>query len=145
MAVHLLDGMRSLAVVSAAEESLRRGTLVELPVAAQEGLAPMRVGSPGGDRADGPAMSVVVASLDGIRTMRRTLAALSAQTVRDRIELILVGPTEEALARKDPRDTDGFFAVHTLAVGPIENTDRAAAHGIRIANAPVVAIAAGGT
>jgi hypothetical protein len=85
-------------------------------------------------------MSVVVVTLDRFRTMRRTAGALRAQTARARIELILIGPTEEGLAERDPRETDGFFAVHTVAVGPIENVDRAAAHGIRMAKAPVVAI-----
>lgn len=40
----------------------------------------------------------------------------------------------------DPAEAEDFCRVRTVAAGPISNVDRAAAHGIRQATAPVVAL-----
>ena len=85
-------------------------------------------------------MSVVLVAPSGLAGIRQTIAALRAQTVSDRLEVILVGPTAEGLADHDTDGATGFQAVRTVAVGPIDNPDRAAAHGIRLATASVVAI-----
>jgi hypothetical protein len=87
-----------------------------------------------------PDLSVVVVGQDGWASVRQTVAALQAQTVRDRLELIVVAPTAELLAGGDGLEAELFHGVRTAAVGPIDNPDRAAVHGIRLAAAPVVAI-----
>lgn len=88
----------------------------------------------------GPDISVILVVPDGFEPTRRTVQCLRAQTVRDRIELILVGPTDAALRELDPPETAGFFDVRTVAAGLIENVDKAVLHGVRVATAPVVAL-----
>lgn len=145
--VALEDGYRSLAVVLAAETADREGCWVPVPPLAmprrRNGAEPARSAGLGEARpaaAEGPAMSVVLVTPDRFATIRRTVRFLRAQTVRPRLELILVGPSGDGLAEHEARELDGFFSVQQLAVGPIDNVDRAAARGIARAAAPIVAL-----
>jgi hypothetical protein len=87
-----------------------------------------------------PALSVVVVTPTRFLQVRRTVAHLRAQSIVDRIELVLVAPTQDAVADADPAELAPFAGVQRVAVGPIPNVDRASASGIRAASAPVVAI-----
>ena len=90
--------------------------------------------------AGAPALSVVIASTGGFSGIRRVVRHLGRQTVRSRIELVIVAPSEAALADAGPSEIDGFHGVAVVPAGPIDNVDKAAARGVREASAPVVAL-----
>lgn len=85
-----------------------------------------------------PALSVILPCEEGFAFIRRTVRALHAQTVRDRIELVIVAPTDGPGI--EPREVGGFHSVRTV-VAPGKLGNRARAAGIRAAIAPVVALA----
>ncbi len=85
-------------------------------------------------------ISVVVVTPARFANIRRTMRHLRAQTIRDRIELIVVAPAEGALADAASHELDGFHSVRLLAVGAINDVDKCAADGVRQARADVVAI-----
>lgn len=87
-----------------------------------------------------PDMSVVVVSRDTFASIRRTVRFLRAQTAAERLELILVAPEAGALDDRRAEETAGFHSVATVGVGTVIDADRASAHGIRRASAPVVAL-----
>ncbi len=87
-----------------------------------------------------PAMSIILATADGYETIRTTVRHLQAQTVRDRLELVIVAPSAERLGL-DPCDVEGFESVRTVEVGPLRSIGSANASGIRAARAAIVALA----
>ncbi|HEV8713526.1 MAG TPA: glycosyltransferase [Candidatus Binatia bacterium] len=87
-----------------------------------------------------PEMSVVIVTPDRYETIRKTVGYLHAQTVKDRLELVIVAPSAEQLAADDPALND-FFRFRVIAVGEISSIARAHAAGIRQASAPVVVLA----
>ena len=89
--------------------------------------------------AGAPALSIVVVAPGTFAAVRRTVAALRAQTVVDRIELVLVAADAGILAEAQPGELDGFQGVVPVPVGAIANVDHAAAPGLLRASAPVVA------
>jgi diadenosine tetraphosphatase ApaH/serine/threonine PP2A family protein phosphatase len=86
-----------------------------------------------------PALSVILPTPDEFETIRRTVAALRAQTIWDRLELVIVAPTDSISV--DPAAVAGFAGVQVLAVGRITSTNAARVAGIRVARAPIVALA----
>ena len=86
-----------------------------------------------------PALSVVVVTAAGFAAVRRTIAALRAQTVAATIEIVLVAPSKSALSDMAAGELDGFHSLALHEAGPIENVDHASAPGLLIARAPVVA------
>ncbi len=88
---------------------------------------------------DTPDLSVIVVTPTTFEQIRRTVAHLRVQGAVDRLELVLVVPTEGALADHDPAELAPFGAVTVVPVGPIDNVDRAAARGMLGAAAPIVA------
>lgn len=94
-----------------------------------------------GPDAPPPALSVVLVTPDRFETIRRTVGHLAAQAVRDRIEVVIVAPTLEAIGDAGPGELSGFRrAVCVAADGPIRCVERASVPGIRAASAPVVAL-----
>jgi hypothetical protein len=87
-----------------------------------------------------PALSVVLATPDSYDTVRLTMQFLRAQTVRDQVEVVLVGPTEEGL-RAPAADLEGFWGHQLVAVGPVSSIARVNATGVRRARASLVALA----
>jgi len=87
-----------------------------------------------------PRMSVVTVTPDGSDRVRRVLAALSKQTARDSLEIVIVAPSRSRLAHTEG-DLAGFFRYRIVEAGPIRSTGAAIAAGIRAASAPVVAYA----
>lgn len=88
-----------------------------------------------------PALSVVVVAAGRFSGIRRTVAHLRRQTVRDRLELIVVASGETALEDADSAELDGFARVHRVFTGAaIRNVDTAAADGVHRATSPVVAL-----
>ncbi len=88
----------------------------------------------------GPELSVVVVTPGRFASLRRTVGHLRCQSGCERIELVLVAPESTSLDDADPGELDGFASIQRVAVGPIPNVDKASAHGIRAAQAPVVAL-----
>lgn len=84
-------------------------------------------------------MSVVMAA-DRYDTIRRTVRHLRAQTVRDRLELVIVTESAASLAL-DATELEGFASVQVVEVDTIIPLALALAAGIRRARAPIVAFA----
>src|ERR1700738_5080573 len=85
-------------------------------------------------------MSVVLVTLDSFATIRKTVRHLLRQTVRDRLELVIVAPSRQALGLGDS-DVRGFCAVQVVELGPILSMSEARAAAARRATTPVVAFA----
>jgi len=81
-------------------------------------------------------LSVVTVTPDGLEAIGRTLAALRAQTARDRIELVVVGSREPPA---DASSFEGFAATRLVAVGRLECLGHAIASGVQAATGPIVA------
>lgn len=86
-----------------------------------------------------PEMSVVIVTPDRYETIRKTMEHLRAQTVKDRLEIVIVAPSAEQLALGDSELND-FFQFRVVEVGEIRSIARAHAAGIRQASAPVVVL-----
>jgi predicted dehydrogenase len=99
-------------------------------------LAPAAVASP-------PAtvypLTAIASTPTGYAALRTTVAHLRRQTVVDQIELILVGPSEDALVAPQ-RELSGFAAVSTVAIGPVTSIGAANAAGVRRARGRVVVL-----
>jgi Glycosyl transferase family 2 len=87
----------------------------------------------------GPDLSVVVVAYYGFGPMRQLMRYLAAQTIRDRIEIVIVG-TSRAGIDLDEQALDGFFGFQLVEVGPIAALNRARVDGILAARAPIVAL-----
>lgn len=88
----------------------------------------------------GASMSVVIVAHDGFHSIARPVRHLQEQTVRDRIELVVVASSRERLgAELDSVAGPGFHAVKLVEHGPVESRGSAAASGVRAARAPIVA------
>ena len=86
-----------------------------------------------------PELSIVVATPYEFDTLRELLGYLRAQTVRDRIELVVVGSTPERFG-VDEAPFTGFHCHRVMYVGAFDSLNVARAAGIRAATAPVVAL-----
>lgn len=86
-----------------------------------------------------PEMSVVLVTPDRYETIRKTVEHLRAQTVTDRLELVIVAPSTKQLALDD-LDMKDFFQFRVVEVGEIRSIAQALAAGIRQASAPVVVL-----
>lgn len=87
-----------------------------------------------------PAMSVIITTPDRFASIRQTVGKLHAQSVRARLELVIVAPAATNLGL-DEAAVKGFHGWQVVEVGPIRSTGEAIAAGVRRAAAPVVAIA----
>ena len=87
-----------------------------------------------------PALTVIVVTSGRGATVRRTVGHLRAQTIAHRLELVLVGPADDAFDDLEPSTLAGFAGVQRLAPGPITEVERAFAPGVRTASAPLVAL-----
>jgi hypothetical protein len=86
-----------------------------------------------------PALSVILPTSDDFSGVRLTVRALHAQTVRHRIELVLVVPHDEPQIIQS--EVSGFAKVTIVVAGPIVTSNRSRVAGIRAASAPIVALA----
>ncbi|UCC75700.1 MAG: glycosyltransferase [Anaerolineales bacterium] len=89
---------------------------------------------------DSPLMSVVLVTPDCFETIRATVHHLLTQSIRQKLELVIVAPS---LLELDLRESDleGFRWHHVVEVGPFLSSATARAEGIRAATAPLVALA----
>jgi len=88
----------------------------------------------------GPALSIVLAVHGTFAAVRHTIRCLRAQTVRGRIELVLVWASDDE-AIVPEAETEGFFSCRIARVRPNAPVASANAAGVRHAAAPVVAFA----
>lgn len=84
-----------------------------------------------------PAELSVVLITDHFRTIRPVIDRLREQTVRDRIEVVIVAPSARAL-ELDESATAGLAAVRVVEVGSIFPMPPSRAAGVRATTAPVV-------
>jgi hypothetical protein len=87
-----------------------------------------------------PEMSVVLVTPDRYDTIRKTLSHLREQTVKHRLEIVIVAPAADRLDL-DETELKEFFQFHVIEVGEIKSTGKAIADGVHQARAPVVAYA----
>ena len=81
-------------------------------------------------------LSVVLVT-DHFRTIKRVVRQFNDQDVRGQVELVIVGPSAQAL-EADPQALAGFASVVTVEVGAIHPMSIARAAGVRAASAPIV-------
>ena len=86
-----------------------------------------------------PEMSVVIVT-DRYQTIRKTMRHLRAQTVRDRLEIVIVVPGADAF-KPDDSELKDFHQFRIVEVGEIRPIAWANAAGIRQATASVVVLA----
>ena len=84
-----------------------------------------------------PAKISVVLVTDSYETIQPVVARLALQTVREAIEIVIVGPAGETLAPDRP-ELAGFAGVRVVEFDPIVPLAPARAAGVRAATAPVV-------
>jgi GT2 family glycosyltransferase len=87
-----------------------------------------------------PELSVILVTPDRFETIRRTVSWLDAQTVRDRLELVIVAPSREVL-ELDADELDGFHGFRVVETGTVCSVAAGHAAGVREASAPVVVFA----
>ncbi|MGH7824560.1 MAG: glycosyltransferase family 2 protein [Candidatus Binatia bacterium] len=85
-------------------------------------------------------MSVVLVTPGHYDAIRQTMRHLSAQTVRKRLEIVIVAPFIEKLSL-DESELKHFLCFRVVEVGEIKSTGRAIAAGVQQASAPLVAYA----
>jgi hypothetical protein len=84
-----------------------------------------------------PAMSLIFVA-DRYESIRETIDHIRRQTARDRLEVVIVVPSAEAL---EGSDLEAFRHVRIVELGgPLTSLSRARAAGIRRASAPVIAL-----
>jgi len=87
---------------------------------------------------DFPEMSVIIVTPDDYESIRKVIRCLHAQTVKDRLQLMIVAPSAEALV-VDPSELKDFFQYRLIGIGKIGSFASASAVGLRQADAPIVA------
>ncbi|MFO1429203.1 MAG: glycosyltransferase [Candidatus Competibacteraceae bacterium] len=87
---------------------------------------------------DSAALSVILVTPDRYERIRKTVGYLRAQTIKDRLELIIVAPSVEVL-EADESELREFFQFRIVAVGEVRSLPHAMAAGARAASAPVIA------
>jgi hypothetical protein len=85
-----------------------------------------------------PELSAVLVTPDHYESIRMTVRHLLAQTARDRLELVIVAPSREAL-RPEMADLREFCSSRIVEIGPVPSVAAGYAAGVTKASAPVVA------
>lgn len=84
-----------------------------------------------------PVLTAIVITRDSYDSVRTTIRHLRAQSLRDRMEVVLVAPSRAALAA-DPADLAGFHSVQIVELGEVRSEAAGYAAGTRAATAPIV-------
>ncbi len=84
-----------------------------------------------------PLLSVILVTPDDYATVRTTVRHLARQTVCDRLELILVAPSDDIGLVVS--DVEGLHGWQVIATGPIRSSSEARVAGVRRSKAPVIA------
>ena len=86
-------------------------------------------------------MTVVLVTPHRYDAIRKTMEHLQAQTVVDRLEIVIVAPSAAALDFAAAAYGTAFGRLRVVEVGEIRSTGKALAAGVRVASAPVVSFA----
>ncbi len=92
------------------------------------------------DKGNRPRMSVVLATTGSFETIAATVHHLRRQSVADRLELVIVAQSADALAL-DEEAVKAFWGYQVVSVGPFLSIGHANAAGVRAARGEVVALA----
>jgi hypothetical protein len=84
-----------------------------------------------------PPLSVIVVTPASFEAIRKSIHHVRAQNVRDRIELVIVAPSESELGL-DPGALEGFWGWQVVPVGTIHSLGAALAAGVRHCRGAVV-------
>jgi hypothetical protein len=90
-----------------------------------------------GDQFQGCEMSVILVTPDRYDTIRGTVQALRRQSVRQKLELVVVGPSKSNPGLIES-DFEGFWGCQVLELGDMTLASAQAA-GVRAAQAPIIA------
>ncbi|HEV2765363.1 MAG TPA: glycosyltransferase [Pyrinomonadaceae bacterium] len=85
-------------------------------------------------------LSVVIVTPDDFRTIRRTMRHLRAQTLRERMEVVVVAPSRASLGAAEG-ELEGFRRCVVVEVGEVSVVAEARAAGARAAGGEFVAFA----
>jgi len=85
-------------------------------------------------------LSVVIVTPGNFQRIRRAVRRLHEQTIADRIELVVVSPSADAVSDMHPDEASRFAAVRHVHTGAMDNIDEAGAAGMLEGTADVVAI-----
>jgi Glycosyltransferases, probably involved in cell wall biogenesis len=85
-----------------------------------------------------PLLSVILPTCDDYSTIRLTVRALTRQTIRDRIELVIVAPIDDPGVNE--KEVAVFGGVKIVNGGPLRTSNIARSAGIRAASAPIVVL-----
>ena len=141
----VIDGLQAVAVIEAAELSARTGRVVTV-----DGVFAGGCGSPGPtdsrvpdngmprDVAIVPDLSVVLITPDSFETIRRTVTCVVRQSVRSRIELVIVAPAGVTIGI-DERLVAPLAGVQVVRLASLMPAGPARAAAIRAAHAPIIA------
>ena len=84
-----------------------------------------------------PDISVILVTLDHYERIRKAIKYIRSQTVRDRLEIVIVAPSLDELGL-DVSELKDFLQFHVVEVGEIKSTGESIAAGVHKACAPVV-------
>ena len=90
------------------------------------------------NKCNSPAMSLIVITPDRYETIRKLMNHLNAQTIKERLEIVIVSPSIHTIDL-DESQLQGFWGFCLVEFGPIQSSAEARATGIRKASAPIVA------
>lgn len=86
-----------------------------------------------------PDLSVILVTPDSFETIRKTIRSLNAQTVRHRLEIVIVASSRRTLALIE-EEIQEFHSVRVIELGAVETLAAPRAMAIQAASAPLVAL-----
>jgi predicted dehydrogenase len=132
----IVDGLRSLAAIEAAERSATSGRSEPVEQITVQTSAIRATAY----AADAPKLSVILATPDDYRTIRATVRHLNRQTVAGDIELVIIAPFANTLDAVGA-ELAPFKRHQVVEVGTMRSVAWANAIGVARATAPIVAFA----
>jgi hypothetical protein len=96
--------------------------------------------SPDPPQVPSPALSAIVLAPFAFGDVGKLIRCLAQQTIRDRVEVVLVVPSAKVLGSEGEAALQACGAYQVLEVGPMKSLPAARAAGIRAARAPIVAL-----
>ena len=91
-------------------------------------------------RSGEPALTVIAVTQDEGRTLRPIVAALTRQSIADRIQLVIVAPTASISPHDLGLEPSTLHSIEVVGIGQVRNRGRSAAAGVAKARAPIVAL-----
>lgn len=87
-----------------------------------------------------PEMSIVLVTPDTSHTIQKTIDFLRRQSVKDKLELVIVAPDRHTVVLDEDTIAD-FGLVTIVSAGPIQSVSAARAMGVHASQAPIIAFA----